>query len=52
LDQDTAKESTFSTGLENTFIDLYITQYAKTESEDDPNTETDLGYGAGIRLEF
>ena len=52
LDRDTAKESTFSTGLENTFIDLYITQYAKTESASDPNTETDLGYGAGLRLEF
>jgi hypothetical protein len=52
LDQDTAKESTFSTGLENTFIDLYITQYAKTESEDDPNTETDIGFGGGVRLEF
>jgi hypothetical protein len=52
LDQDTAKQSTFNSGLENTFIDLYITQYAKTESADDPNTETDIGYGAGIRLEF
>lgn len=52
LDKDTAKESTFSTGLENTFLDLYITQYAKTESAEDPNTETDLGYGAGVRLEF
>ncbi|MNT14044.1 hypothetical protein D3C72_1490340 [compost metagenome] len=52
IDQETAKQSTFSTGLENTFLDLYITQYAKTSAEDDPNTETDLGYGAGVRLEF
>lgn len=52
LDQETAKQSTFNTGLENTFLDLYITQYAKTQSNEDPNTETDLGYGAGIRLEF
>lgn len=52
LDPDTAKQGTFNSGLENTFLDLYITQYAKTESAEDPNTETDIGYGAGIRLEF
>lgn len=52
IDSDTSKESTFNFGLENTFLDLYITQYAKTEAADDPNTETDLSYGAGLRLEF
>ncbi|WP_295904282.1 hypothetical protein [uncultured Bdellovibrio sp.] len=52
LDYDTAKNTTFNWGLENTFIDVYATQYAKTSAEDDPNTETDFLYGAGLRLEF
>lgn len=52
LDYETAKTTTFSWGLENTFIDVYATQYAKTSAIDDPNTETEMLYGAGLRLEF
>lgn len=52
LDYQTAKNTTFDWGLENTFIDVYATQYAQTSAEDDPNTETDFLYGAGLRLEF
>nr|BFD61300.1 hypothetical protein CKG001_34070 [Bdellovibrio sp. CKG001] len=52
IDYETAKETTFNWGLENTFLDVYATQYAKTEAPDDPNTETDLTYGAGLRFEF
>jgi hypothetical protein len=52
IDFDSAKNATFNWGLENTFIDLYVTQYAKTSAADDPDTETDLLYGGGIRFEF
>ncbi len=52
LDYDTAKNASFTMGLENTYLDVYITQYMTTESPDDPNTETDFSYGAGLRLEF
>jgi hypothetical protein len=52
LDYDSAKTSTFDWGLENAFLDVYATQYAKTQSADDPNTETDWLYGAGLRLEY
>ncbi len=52
IDYETAKNTTFNWGLENTFIDIYATQYAKTSAVDDPNTETDLLYGVGLRLEF
>lgn len=52
IDQDSAKNATFQWGLENTFVDLYVTQYAKTAAVDDPNTETELLYGGGLRLEF
>jgi hypothetical protein len=52
IDYDAAKSSTFNWGLENTFLDLYTTQYAKTASNTDPNTETDFIYGAGLRMEF
>ncbi|MEN0058128.1 MAG: hypothetical protein AAGB31_04790 [Bdellovibrio sp.] len=52
LDPATAQGGAFAWGLENTFLDLYITQYAQTSDSTDPNTETDLLYGAGLRLEF
>lgn len=52
VERESAKTTTFNWGLENTFLDIYATQYAKTTAEDDPNTETDLLLGAGLRLEF
>lgn len=52
IDYETAKLTTFSWGLENTFVDLYAVQYAKTQAADDPNFETDMTFGAGIRMEF
>lgn len=52
LDRETAKNTTFNWGLENTFLDLYATQYTQSSGEDDPDTATDLILGAGICLEF
>ncbi|MFV8256979.1 hypothetical protein ACNQKP_04200 [Bdellovibrio bacteriovorus] len=52
IDYESAKQSTFNWGLENTFIDVYATQYAKTEAPDDPDTTTDFLFGGGLRLEF
>lgn len=52
IDYEAAKESTFNWGLENTFIDVYATQYAKTEAPDDPDTTTDFLLGGGLRFEF
>ncbi|MGZ3774622.1 MAG: hypothetical protein ACXVCY_01400 [Pseudobdellovibrionaceae bacterium] len=52
LDSQTAKNTTFNWGLENTFIDIYATQYAKSTGSADPDTQTDFIYGAGLRLEF
>ncbi|MNL47867.1 hypothetical protein D3C87_1706770 [compost metagenome] len=52
IDYEVAKTATFNYGLENTFIDVYATQYAKTQAADDPNTSTDFTYGAGLRMEF
>lgn len=52
LDYSAAKTSTFNWGVENTFLDVYATQYAKTSSNEDPDTATDFIYGAGVRIEF
>lgn len=52
IDFESAKNATFLWGLENTFIDVYATQYAQTSASEDPNTETDFLYGGGLRFEF
>ncbi|MFM6929917.1 MAG: hypothetical protein ACKOX6_15715 [Bdellovibrio sp.] len=52
IDYDVAKEATYNIGLENTFVDLYMIQYAKAGSNTEPNMETEMTFGAGLRLEF
>ena len=52
IDYEVAKQATFNIGLENTFIDIYMTQYAKAGSDSEPNMETDMTFGGGIRVEF
>ncbi len=52
IDYETAKHATFYWGLENTFIDLFITKYTKSADAGKANMETDPTFGAGIRLEF
>ncbi len=52
IDYDDARQATFNYGLENTYLDIYATQYAKTDSEADVNTATDILWGAGLKFEF
>ncbi|HWU43162.1 MAG TPA: hypothetical protein VN132_06980 [Bdellovibrio sp.] len=52
LDHDSAKQGTFGYGLQNTYLDIYVTQYTKTGDAADVDTETDLLWGAGLKLEF
>ncbi|MNJ91088.1 hypothetical protein D3C87_87330 [compost metagenome] len=52
IDYATARNATFNLGLENTFIDVYLTQYSASGSAGEPETETDLIYGANLRFEF
>ncbi len=52
IDLRTANLTALNYGLENTFINLYATQYSKTQNAVDFDTTTDLLWGAGIKLEF
>ncbi len=52
LDPASAFEAQNGSGLQNTYLDLFISQYNGSGSGDDPNFETDMNYGAGLRLEF
>lgn len=52
LDHDGSRESVRSWGLQNTFIDVYLTKYMDTSGADDPKTANNFDYGAGLRLEF
>lgn len=49
---DTAMKANFEYGLNNTFLDLFLTQYNTSNSKDDPELQTSLNWGAGIKLEF
>lgn len=52
IDYEVAKQATFNIGLENTFIDIYMTQYAQAGSDAEANMKTDMTFGAGLRMEF
>lgn len=52
MDGSTSQETNYAWGLENTFLDLYASKYEKTAAVDGANTETDMQFGAGLRLEF
>ncbi len=52
LDPSSAVAAMDSVGLENTYVDLFVSQYGTSNSEEDPDFQTDLNYGAGIRFEF
>lgn len=52
LDRDSATRSTLDWGIQNTYLDVFVTKYTNTQGENDPNTESELDYGAGLRMEF
>ena len=52
LDEDFARESLSNSGIQNTFIDVFATQYLKTLNKADPSLASGLTFGLGLRLEF
>ncbi len=52
LDEDVARKSIVDYGLENTYLDVFVTQFQPSVDPEDPNTETEYTFGAGLRLEF
>jgi hypothetical protein len=52
LDPDSTLQARNNSGINNTFLDVYLSQYNTSESESDPNFESSMNLGAGLRLEF
>lgn len=52
LEDDVSRTGYLQSGVQNTYIDFFLTQYSKSGGENDPNTATVFNWGAGLRLEF
>ncbi len=52
MDPETAKTAYMGEGLENTYLDVFWTQYQNTDNELDPAFENDFNFGVGLRMEF
>jgi len=52
LDSDGAFLAQESSGLQNTYLDLFVSQYNSSGEGGDPNFQTDFNYGGGLRFEF
>lgn len=50
LEDGESKEATFNWGIENTYLNIYGTQYMKVS--DDFDTSSDFLWGAGLKFEF
>lgn len=52
LDHEAATRALIEYGLENSYLDVFVTQFQPSLDPGDPNTETEYTLGAGVRLEF
>lgn len=52
IDPDSALEARNSSGLNNIFLDVFATQYNTSNSTTDANFQSDLNWGAGLKMEF
>lgn len=53
LDTSTAAhDANIDWGIENTFIDIYATQYGLSSSSDDPDLSTSFNLGIGLKIEL
>ena len=52
IDPDSSLAAQKASGLNNTFLDLYVNQFNTSNNEKDKNFETAMNLGGGIKLEF
>ncbi|MCB0370648.1 MAG: hypothetical protein KDD45_14795 [Bdellovibrionales bacterium] len=52
LEAETAKYAYLNDGLENTYLDVFWTQYDNSNEDPKPSVQSDLNWGAGLRVEF
>lgn len=52
IEPETARWALVRGGVENTYIDLFLRQYAKSSGSADPDTSSDMNWGVGLKVEF
>jgi hypothetical protein len=52
LEPDIASRALVDIGIENTYLDVFMSQHMRTQSSSVYSTATDFNFGAGLRLEF
>lgn len=52
LDPSYSKRNIRDIGLQNTYLDIFMSMYDVSPDTTDPDTSTDYTFGAGIRMEF
>lgn len=52
LEPGTARDTLNTTGIQNTYVDIFVTQHTDSQDSIDASTATDFDLGFGLRLEF
>lgn len=52
MERETSRLAYQENGIENTYLDVFWTQYENPNEDPDPSIQSDLNWGAGLRVEF
>lgn len=52
LDKESARTGLRDSGIQNTYVDVYVSSYMPSIDDLDPNFETEFDLGVGLRVEF
>lgn len=52
FEEKSSKTALRNYGLENTYLNIFVSKYQMTNDPEDPDTSTDYNWGLGIKLEF
>jgi hypothetical protein len=52
VEEEASRWALLTTGLQNTFLDVFMTQHQKTANTSDPGTASAFNFGGGVRIEF
>lgn len=52
IESEVSRRAYIASGMENTYLDLFLAQMGKTSSDEDPDFSSEFNLGTGLRVEF
>lgn len=52
IESEVSRRAYIASGLENTYLDLFLAQMGRSNGADDPDFSSEFNFGGGLRIEF